>query len=188
MAVGSWGDGSQEQHGDCPRGTGVKGCACSRVSSPCPTQGLGASVGMKHAPGRMQRDGRAQTSCVLAGRGELGIPPSAGSTADPWDAQAGCADGVPALWRRCPCGSSPRGELFKQSFSSCKACALRTAGELLVPAEPAQGQWRWRHCPQVGTELCVPELCVRGCAGRRSSQSHTHGAAVNATSTPASWA
>lgn len=34
-------------------------------------------------------------------------------------------------------------------------------------------QWRWGHCPQVGTKPRVPGLCVRGRAGHWSS--HTRG-------------
>lgn len=74
---------------------------------------------MKHAPGRMERDGRAQLSCVH-GRGEAGAHPALAPRRICGMARLDARLGSRALWRRCLCGSLPRGELFKQSFSSSK--------------------------------------------------------------------
>lgn len=78
-----------------------------------PHKGWGASVGVKHAPGRMERDGRAQMSAVLAGRGEGGPHPALAPRRVCGMPRLGARMGSCAL-----CGSLPRGELFKQSFSS----------------------------------------------------------------------
>lgn len=159
--------------GGCPRGKGVKGCACSRVSSLRPMQGLG-SICRDEARTRQDGEGWPCSAELRAPEGRGGRPPSAGSTADLWDGQAGCAAGVPCPLEKMPVwefasGRAVQAELFL--LETPTLCAPDTSGELLVPAEPAQGQWRWGHCPQVGTEQ--PGFACEAALGA-GAHSHTH--------------
>lgn len=171
--------------GGCPRGKGVKGCACSRVSSLCPTHGLG-SICRDEARTRQDGEGWPCSAELRAREGRGGRPPSAGSTADLWDGQAGCAVGVPCPLEKMPVWEFASGRAVRNPHALRSRHRWRVVGAGRAGARAvAVGALSPGGHRAAG--LRVPGLCVRGCAGRWSSQSHTHGAAMNPTSTPGSW-
>ena len=173
--------------GVCPRGRGMKGRACSRVSSLGPAQGLG-SICRDEPCARQDGEGWLRSAELRAQGGRGGRPPSAGSTADLWDAEAGCTDGVTCPFEKMPVwefasGRAVQAELFL--FAAPTLCTPDTARELLVPAELSQGQRQWEHLPQVGTAQpgCVSlgfackAVLGAGAHARAHTHTHTHSAA-----------
>jgi len=172
--------------GVCRRGRGMKGRACSRVSSLGPAQGLG-SICRDEPCAWQDGEGSLCSAELRAQGGRGGCPPSAGSVGYLWDAQAGCVDGVTCpfempVWEFAS-GRAVQAELFL--LTAPTLCAPDTAREPLVPAGPSQGQWWWEHPPQVGTEQ---QGCVSlgfACKAVQGTEAHTHAQGHTHTYSPA---